>query len=156
MRALGALFLMACLQAPMALAQTAAPAQVTGDPALIARLMADLGMPVTLGKDVQGIPMLESKVDDMLFNVYFYDCETLCRRMQFVTSFRLSTPMTADDANDWNRNNPFGKVVITETGDPYVEMDIGVAADGVGRKNFEDALSTWRDVLGEFRASITE
>lgn len=155
MRALGALILMACLQAPAAYAQ-AAIEQVTGDPDMIAHLMAEYGMPVTKGKDIQGLPMLESRVDDMLFNVYFYDCQSVCRRMQFVTSFRLTQPMTADDANDWNRNNPFGKVVITESGDPYVEMDIGVAADGLGRKNFDDALETWRAVLGDFRASITE
>ena len=159
MRMLGVFILTACLQAPLAHAQAAPdpvlPGQVLGDPDQIARLMAERGMPVTKGTDVQGLPMLESRVDDMLFNVYFYDCDTLCRRMQFVTSFRLTQPMTAEDANDWNRNNPFGKVVIADSGDPYIEMDIGVAADGLGRKNFDDALDTWRDVLGEVRASLT-
>ena len=32
---------------------------------------------------------------------------------------------------------------------------VGVAADGLGRKNFEDTLETWRDVLGDFRASLS-
>ena len=48
-----------------------------------------------------------------------------------------------EDANDWNRDTPMAKVVVTEAGQPYVSMDIGVAADGIGRKNFEDALATW-------------
>lgn len=128
---------------------------VTGDPALIARILAELGLPVRQGRDVQGLPLLESRVDGMLFNIYFYDCAGPCRRIQFVTGFRLSQPMTAEDANDWNRDTPMAKVVVTEAGQPYVSMDIGVAADGIGRKNFEDALATWRVVLADFRAAIT-
>ncbi len=150
MRRLFPLILAACLSA------LPAHASIVGDPQQIAGIMAEMGMPATHGTDVQGLPMLESKVDDTLFNVYFYDCVPLCRRMQFVTGFRLAVPMTTDDANAWNRDHPFGKLVLSDAGDPYVEMDIGVAADGLGRKNFEDALATWRAVLGDFRASITE
>lgn len=154
MRALPVLFLALSLMAPVAHAQ--ASAQVTGDPPAIAKLMKEYGIPATSGTDIQGIPMLEAEVDGTLFNVYFYDCNKLCRRMQFVTGFRLGQPMTAEDANIWNRDNPVGKVVLNDAGDPYLEMDIGVAADGIGRKNFHDALDTWRDVLGEFRASLTQ
>lgn len=154
MRALLSFSLAFCLMAPVGHAQSAP--QVVGDPAAIAKLMTDLGMPATRGTDIQGIPMLEAQVDGILFNVYFYDCDKLCRRMQFVTGFRMAQPMTAEDANAWNRDNPVGKIVLSDTGDPYLEMDIGVAADGVGRKNFQDTLETWRDVLGDFRASLTE
>lgn len=153
MHALLNLSLALCLMAPVAQAQ--ASTQVVGDPAAIARLMTDLGMPATRATDIQGIPMLEAQVDGTLFNVYFYDCDTLCRRMQFVTGFRMAQPMTAQDANAWNRDNPVGKLVLSDAGDPYLEMDIGVAADGLGRKNFEDTLETWRDVLGDFRASLS-
>lgn len=154
MRVLPHLSLLVCLLAPVAHAQPAGP--VVGDPAAIARLMTELGMPATSATDIQGIAMLEAQVDGILFNVYFYDCDKLCRRMQFVTGFRLAQPMTTEDANSWNRDNPVGKLVLNDAGDPYLEMDIGVAADGIGRKNFEDALDTWRDVLGDFRASLTE
>lgn len=159
-----------CFWAPAVLAQTdvsptdfsrGAPqaqsaSQVVGDPTAIAALMSGMGMNVTQGHDVHGLPMLESSVDGTLFNVYFYDCTRLCARMQFVTGFRLATPMTADDANDWNSSNPIGRVVINDSGDPYIEMDIGLAADGLGRKNFEEALKTWRGVLQDFRTAITE
>lgn len=129
--------------------------QVLGDPAQIAGILSQLGLPVTLGKDVQGLPMLESEIDGVLFNVYFYDCAPLCRHMQFVTGFSLSSPMTPEDANGWNRDHPFGKVVLTDEGQPYLEMDIGLAEDGLGRKTFEDALATWRGTLGDFRAAIS-
>lgn len=138
------------------LAAHPAHATVLGDPKAIARVMTDMGMPATQGKDIEGQPMLESKVDDTLFNVYFYDCTPMCRRMQLVTGFNLNAPMSAEDANAWNRDNPFGKLVLNDAGDPYLEMDIGVADDGLGRKNLEDTLNTWRAVLGDFRASITE
>lgn len=138
------------------LAAHPAHAAVLGDPKAIARVMTEMGMPVTQGHDIEGQPMLESKVDGTLFNVYFYDCAPLCRRMQLVTGFSLNSPMSAEDANAWNRDNPFGKVVLNDAGDPYLEMDIGVADDGLGRKNLEDTLNTWRAVLGEFRASISE
>lgn len=133
-----------------------AHATVLGDPKAIARVMTEMGMPVTQGHDIEGQPVLESKVDDTLFNVYFYDCAPLCRRMQLVTGFSLNAPMAAEDANAWNRDNPFGKVVLNDAGDPYLEMDIGVAEDGLGRKNLEDTLNTWRAILGEFRARISE
>lgn len=154
MRALPILILAGILSAFSASA--ALPAQVLGDPKAIARVMTDLGMAVSQGHDIEGQPMLESQVDGTLFNVYFYDCTPLCRRMQFVTGFSLAKPMSTDDANAWNRDNPFGKVVLSDAGDPYLEMDIGVAEDGLGRKNLEDTLHIWRDVMGQFRASITE
>ena len=151
MRALCAFLLAACLQ-PIPLMA----AQVTGDPEIISKIMTEMGLEVKKGEDVEGLPMLVSEVDDTLFNVFFYDCAPRCRRMQFVTGFQLTAPMTPEDANDWNRDNPFGKLVVAETGNPYLEMDIGLAGDGMGRENFEDALQTWRAVLGEFRASITD
>ncbi|QEU07233.1 YbjN domain-containing protein [Paracoccus yeei] len=131
------------------------PGQVLGDPAQIGAILSQLGLPVTWGRDVQGLTALESEIDGTLFNVYFYDCAPLCRRMQFVTGFTLTSPMTPEDANGWNRDHPFGKVVLTDEGQPYLEMDIGLAEDGLGRKNFEDALATWRDTLRDFRAAIS-
>lgn len=131
-------------------------AQVTGDPEMIGRIMAEMGLEVTQGRDIEGLPMLESEVDDTLFNVFFYDCAPRCRRMQFVTGFQMTEPMTPEDANAWNRDNPFAKLVVAESGNPYLEMDIGLAGDGLGRENFEDALQTWREVIGDFRASITD
>nr|WP_281352114.1 YbjN domain-containing protein [Paracoccus aestuariivivens] len=131
-------------------------AQVTGDPEIISKIMTEMGLAVTKGQDVEGLPMLESKIDDTLFNVFFYECHPQCRRMQFVTGFQMTQPMTPADANEWNRENPFAKLVVAESGNPYLEMDIGLAGDGLGRENFEDAFQTWRAVLGDFRASITE
>ncbi|WP_167620031.1 YbjN domain-containing protein [Paracoccus ravus] len=144
-------FLVAAILQPLPL--LAAP--VTDDPEIISNLMTEMGLEVRQAQDIEGLPMLESEIDDTLFNVFFYDCAPRCRRMQFVTGFQMTEPMTAADANDWNRENPFAKLVVAD-GNPYLEMDIGLAGSGLGRENFRDALETWRGVLGDFRAAITD
>ena len=125
--------------------------QVTGDPDQIAKLMAERGMPAKRGADIEGLPMLESQVDDTQFNVYFYECQPVCEHMQFVTGFDLPAPMTPQTANEWNRANPFAKLVVSDSGDAFLEMDIGLAGDGIGRKNFDKTLESWRVTMNEFR-----
>lgn len=151
---LGVFILMVCLQVLFVYVQVVFDfvllGQVLGDFDQIVWLMVEWGMFVIKGMDVQGLLMLESCVDDMLFNVYFYDCDMLCCWMQFVISFCLIQLMIVEDVNDWNCNNFFGKVVIVDFGDFYIEMDIGVVVDGFGCKNFDDVLDIWCDVLGEF------
>jgi hypothetical protein len=57
-------------------------------------------------------------------------------------------------ANLWNRDRRFARVYLDSSGDPFIEMDIGLAGDGIGRKNFDDALETWRILLQDFREFI--
>lgn len=151
-----ALFPLAILAFLSALPASAVPVgtQVTGDPDQIAALLAAQGMPASRGADIEGMPMLESHVDDTAFNVYFYECQPLCERMQFVTGFEMQAPMTAQAANEWNRANPFATVVVSDSGDAFLEMDIGLAGDGIGRKNFDAALVSWRSAMSEFRNYI--
>jgi len=148
MRTLVPLVLAALMQAP------AAQAQVVGDPEAILLMMQDFGLPATLSTDAVGDPLIESRIDGTRFSVYFYHCEKLCDAIQFSAGFDLDEPMSEAMANRWNREKRFGKVYLDETGDPFVEMDIGVAEDGIGRKNFDDALDTWRIVLSDFRDFI--
>lgn len=151
MRVLSHFVLVAALAAWPALAQAA---QVTGDPDRIAALMDELGMPTTRGQDIEGLPMLESQTDGLRFNVYFYDCAALCDNMQFVTGFVMPEPMSAEAANAWNRDNPFSTVIVADDGTAFLAMHIGLAGDGVGRKNFQRTLQNWRTALKEFRDYI--
>ncbi|GLK66266.1 YbjN domain-containing protein [Paracoccus kondratievae] len=148
MRTLVSLALAMLLQAPVA------QAQVLGDPDVIRLLMMDFGLPVEMTKDDSGDPMIESRIDGTRFQVYFYSCEKSCQSIQFSAGFDLDDPMNATKANRWNRDKRFGKVWLDEEGDPFIEMDIGLAGEGVGRKNFEDTLDTWRIVLSDFRGFI--
>ena len=129
-------------------------AQVRGDPDVVAGLMTGAGMKVTHTTSAEGAPMLESSVDGVDFVVYFYECMPICASMQFSAGFDLDEAMPMEMANLWNRDRRFGKVYLDRSGDPFVEMDIGLAGEGIGRENFKDALETWRVVLSEFRSYI--
>ncbi|UXU75808.1 MULTISPECIES: YbjN domain-containing protein [unclassified Paracoccus (in: a-proteobacteria)] len=135
-------------------AVTPASAQVLGDPEVIRILMQDQGLPVEAAVDATGDPVLRSRIDLTEFQVFFYDCTPVCAALQFSAGFDLPRPMTLARANQWNRDRRFGKVYLDETGDPFVEMDVILSGDGIGRKNFNEALDTWRAVLSEFRDFI--
>ena len=148
MRALIPLLVVALLTAP------AVAAQNRGDADAVARMMAEAGLSVTRLTDRKGDPMLESRIEGTVFHVNFYDCHPACQAMQFSAGFQLDAPMPMEMANLWNRDHRFGKVYLDRSGDPFVEMDIGLAGEGIGRDNFLDALDTWRVILSEFRDFI--
>lgn len=148
MRFLFPLVLLAFSHAP------AVHAQVLGDAEVIRLIMADFGLPATITTDGEGDPMVESRIDGTHYSVYFYQCETTCASIQFSAGFDLDNPMPLEMVNQWNRDKRFGKLYLDSTGDPFIEMDIGLAGEGIGRRNFEDALDTWRIVLSDFRSFI--
>lgn len=131
-------------------------AQVMGDPDVIRLLMADFGLKVDADTDSDGDPRLSSRIDGTYFGVYFYDCKDghQCQSIQFSTGFDLDDPMSLEKVNEWNRDRRFGKVYLDDEGDPYIEMDINVDIDGVGKENFSDSLDIWRRVLSSFRDYI--
>ncbi|RCW88337.1 YbjN domain-containing protein [Paracoccus lutimaris] len=129
-------------------------AQVLGDPDQIAGLMQEAGLQARHTTSAEGGPMLESSIDGVNFHVYFYECVPACAAIQFSAGFDLDEAMPMEMANLWNRDRRFGKVYLDRTGDPFIDMDIGLAGDGIGRENFRDALDTWRVVLSEFRDYI--
>ncbi|MFB2533358.1 YbjN domain-containing protein [Paracoccus sp. p4-l81] len=140
-----------------ALALLAQPvqAQVVGDPAVVKALMTDFGLVVEQDVDGAGDPRLSSRIEGTRFDVLFYDCDTgTCQSIQFTAAFDMTEPMDVAVINAWNRDMRFGKAYLDDEGDPFVEMDVNVDADGVGRKNFDDTLDIWRTVLGQFRNHI--
>lgn len=134
---------------------TPAMAQVVGDPEAIRLMMTEFGLPVTPDKDSTGDPKLESRIDGTHFTVYFYDCDkAMCGAIQFSAGFDMDQPLSAERVNDWNRGTRFGKVYLDDESDPFVVMDVELGPDGIGRKNFDSVLDTWRVVLSDFRSFI--
>lgn len=130
-------------------------AQVMGDPAVIKTLLTEFGLVVEQDTDDMGDPRLSSRIEGTHFDVLFYDCTPgPCQSIQFSAAFDMKEPMAPDALNAWNRDMRFGKAYLDDEGDPYVEMDINVDLDGIGRKNFDDTVDIWRTVLGEFRKYI--
>ena len=138
----------------LALIPLAAAAQVLGDPDVIEALMADQGMPVARDIDDYGDPRITSEVEGVQFAIYFYDCAPVCRSLQFVAAFDRDRNTSLATANEWNRDYRFAKVYVDDEGDPFIEMDVNLAGDGVGRRNFNDLLDGWRRTLADFRDYI--
>lgn len=143
------------LAALLALPPAAAPAQVVGDPGVIGLLMTDHGLRVAEDVNPDGTPELHSRMDGIRFRVLFYGCDPRpCQTVQFTTGFDLARPMTLARINDWNRDRRFGKAFLDDEGDPFVEMDVNLYGEGIGRRTFDDTLDLWRQVLGDFRDHI--
>jgi hypothetical protein len=129
-----------------------APAQVIGDSEVIETLMLDYGLPVHRGSDDYGDPWILSEIDGIRFSVYFYDCAAGgCGSIQFIAGFDEGRPVDLRRVNSWNREYRFAKAYLDESGHALLEMDVNLAADGVGRRNFNDNLDSWRNALAEFR-----
>ncbi|RNF35634.1 YbjN domain-containing protein [Paracoccus methylarcula] len=139
----------------LALLPTSVPAQVMGDPEVIGILMQDAGMQVSQDTDDYGDPRIHGLVDDTRFSVNFYNCDDgLCRSLQFVAGFDDPGSRSLALVNDWNREYRFGKAYLDSEGDPVIEMDINLAEDGIGRRNFNDILDGWTILLSDFRNHI--
>lgn len=134
---------------------TSAPAQVVGDIDVIASLMRDYGLIVEKSVDHEGDPLLSTRLEGTHFGVYFYDCDPgPCSSIQFSAGFNMDNPLEPARIAEWNREKRFGKAYLDDEGDPFIEVDINLAADGIGRRNFEDSLDLWRAVLADFRNFI--
>lgn len=130
-------------------------AQVVGDPEVVANFLESYGLKVTRTQDQAGDPLLQSRVDETNFEVYFYDCQKgTCDSMQFSAGFDVAKPLAPATLNEWNRDKRFGKLYLDTKGNPHVEYDVNLDFDGVGAKNFNDTIDVWRVVLSEFRSYI--
>ena len=139
----------------LAMPPQTAGAQVLGDPDVIAELLIDYGLRVERGTDDYGDPVLDSRIDGTRFSVGFYACDPKpCESIQFSAGFDMPAPLPPRLVADWNRNHRFGKAFLDDDGDPYLQMDVMTAGDGIGRRNFEEILSMWQTALSDFRSTI--
>jgi len=121
------------------------------DPQTVAGFLKAEGLSVTVKKDTDGDPLIESSLGkNQGFSVFFYNCteHQACKTLQFYAGF---TDSKADAArlNDWNRTKRFGRAYIDKVGDPVVEMDI-TTSGGMPRSLFADNFRLWKILMSEF------
>jgi hypothetical protein len=119
------------------------------DPAVIENIASGYGS-AALAKDDYGDPLIEGRINGLLYYVFFYGCEENknCNAIQFSASFE--DPKTdLGGVNEWNRNKRFGTASIDEDGDVSLQYDLNLAY-GVSRANLDDTFDYWRTVLAEF------
>lgn len=132
-----------------------ASAQVLGDADVVAELLIDYGLRVERRTDDYGDPVIDSRIDGTRFNVSFYDCDPgPCGSIQFSAGFDMNDPVSPRVINEWNRDHRFGKAFLDKEGDPFLQLDVMMSGDGIGKRNFDEILSMWQDALSEFRTTI--
>ncbi len=123
------------------------------DPEAIRNLASGYGS-ATLSKDDLGDPMIEGRIDGLLYFVLFYGCDNgkSCNAIQFSTAFE-GAEADMEKINAWNRDKRFSAAFLDEEGDVGLEYDVNLAY-GVSRSNLDDTFDYWRLVLEEFKSHI--
>lgn len=141
--------------AALCLLATASAGQVVGTADSIAEALTDYGLKVERETDAEGAPKLLTRIEGTRFTIWFYDCDDgPCTSLQFSAGFDLNDPLSASKMNEWNRDKRFGKAWIDDEGDPFLEMNVALGAEGVSANSFDLSLDMWRIAMGQFRNFI--
>jgi len=142
--------------AALVLAAGAAHARPIPDAGLtveeVSAFMKSAGYDPKIEKTDQGAPYVSLKKDGVNFDIDLYDCaNNRCRAIQFVASFDLKEPLSADKANAWNLTKRYVRVYLDGGGDPIFAYDANVAPGGT-----YEALQDDLDVFVQFLPEMLE
>jgi len=137
-------------------ANTASAELTASDAYEVMLRMQRFGFEATMDTDSQGDPKIVAHVSDTKFRVFFYGCEnnTHCSSIHFRAGYDLDNATYALKMNEWNREKRFAKAYIDDEGDPFLEMDVNLAFEGIGDDNFDDTLDWWRLLVEDFEEFI--
>jgi hypothetical protein len=126
------------------------------DPGSLVRALQKGGYAAKLGTDKVGDPMVTSGVSGTNFQVFFYNCTDHkgCATVQFHSGYDLTTPVSLERINEWNRSQRFGRAYLDKEDDPILEMDVDLDDGGVAELLFIDNVEFWASVLGNFERHI--
>jgi hypothetical protein len=112
-------------------------------------IMKDHGLPASIEKDSNNNVIVRSKTGDINFDVYFFHCvDDSCREIQFAAGW-TSSDATPGQINDWNTTKRYLRVYWKPNRVIWAEQD---AIVGLGSsENINEYLSTWEDVIAEFK-----
>src|SRR3954467_15781623 len=76
------------------------------DPGSLVRALQGGGYAAKLGVDKVGDPMITSGVAGTTFQIFFYNCTDHkgCATVQFHSGYDLTTPLSLETINEWNRS----------------------------------------------------
>ena len=144
------LALMAVLAAPAGAAGAGAEETIDATaPARILALVQGYGE-ATLGTDNLGDPLIEGRIGEKDYELFFYDCKENrdCKSLTFSATWETEDLTDAMMAG-WNRQKRFGKAYLDQDGNANVEMSVNLHG-GVTRANLDDTIDWWRLVLAGF------
>ena len=108
----------------------------------------------TLGKDGQGDPKIDGRIDGTKYAVIFYGCKDNenCTSIQFVAYWKME-PASVDSMNEWNSKKRFSKALIDSDNDTVLSMDVPLAFD-VPVSHLENCFEWWQLALRGFNEHI--
>lgn len=122
------------------------------DPVAILDIAKGLGS-ARMEKDDNGDPMLSGRMEGVKYVIYFYGCEDHenCKSLQFSTGY--TDPLTADQANAWNRKYRWVKAYAGDGSN--FKMDVSFEG-GITRANLEEQFSNWDSMVGNIKDFLND
>lgn len=113
-------------------------------------IMTKHDLPARIDKDENGNVIVRSSIDDVKFDVYFFHCiDGACREIQFAAGWSNSNA-TPGQINDWNTTKRYLRVYWKPNKVIWAEQD-AIVGRGTS-ENIDDYLTTWQDVITEFKS----
>jgi hypothetical protein len=144
---LAAVLAIALLTAVPAVASPLTEQGVTRE--LMVEIMTRHGLPARIDKDSKGNVIVKSRVAEVNFDVYFFDCtDDGCREIQFAAGWTNSTASQAK-INEWNTNKRYLRVYSKPGKVIWAEQDVIVGRGTT--ENIDEYLTTWAAVIAIFK-----
>lgn len=100
-----------------------------------------------LTEDGDGDPMIEGRINGVVYRAFFYLCEDgkNCKDLLLWAAWE-GYDIDMNDVNSWNQQMRFGTAYIDGDGDPCLQMSVNLNY-GVSRKNLDDTFDWWAAML---------
>ena len=113
-------------------------------------IMTRHGLPATISRDSNGVQIITSRVININFDVYFYECQNgFCRDIQFAAGWSNATGATPDRVNEWNTTKRFIRAYWKPGNVVWAEQDARISLGST--ENIDEDLTLWPQMLGEFK-----
>jgi hypothetical protein len=142
-----AVLAVALLTAAPAMAETLTEQGVTREK--MVAIMTRHGLPARIDKDSKGNVIVKSRIIDINYDVYFFNCtDGGCREIQFAAGWTDSTA-SLDRINEWNTTKRYLRDYSKPGNVIWAEQDAVVGRGTTD--NIEDYVTTWGTMLVQFK-----
>ncbi|OWU86512.1 hypothetical protein ATO6_06850 [Oceanicola sp. 22II-s10i] len=129
---------------------------LANSPEAIRDAMQAAGYQAVLEADSSGDPLIRSKISKSPIWIFFLNCnrEDGCRALRFHTGYKMDRQVTLEEMNSFMQSYAYARAFLSEEGNPRVQMDVLMRADGVGPENFRHTLNLWRELVELFEQHL--
>jgi hypothetical protein len=112
-------------------------------------IMTRHGLPARMDKDSNGVVIVKSRVVDVNYDVYFYNCVARsCNQIQFAAGWSNAN-VGESKINQWNTTKRFLRVYTKPGKVIWAEMDMDISRGTT--ENIDDSLNMFATMLTEFK-----